>query len=194
MSTLVIGLGNPGGEYAGTRHNVGWRCLEVLARRGRFTRERRDGPAWVRSGSLEGCDVVLARPRTYMNLSGRAGSHLTRTLGVAPESTIVVHDDVDLRLGRVQVKRGGGHGGQKGVLSLMDSWRTRDFLRVRIGVGRPPDGTDTSDHVLRPFRPDERAVIEEAIERAADAVVAVVSLGEEEAMNRVNRRVAQPGA
>lgn len=188
-STLVIGLGNPGGEYAHTRHNMGWWCLEVLERRGRFGRERREGPARVRRGVIADAEVVLARPQTYMNLSGRAGKHLTDKLHLRPEDgVIVIHDDLDLPLGRVRLKRGGGHAGQKGVLSLIGSWRTQDFVRVRIGIGRPVAGLDPADHVLEPFAPGERGIAEEAVGRAADAVVAVISLGEEEAMNRVNRR------
>lgn len=184
----MIGLGNHGGEYASTRHNVGWRCLAELERRGRFGRERREGPARVRQGTLGGIDVVLARPHTYMNLSGRAGLHLTGKLGVPPEEVIVVHDDLDLRVGRVQLKRGGGHAGQKGVLSLINAWRTRDFLRVRIGIGRPPPDVDPVDYVLQPFARDERPLIDDAVIRAADAVEAAVRLGPEEAMNVTNRR------
>ncbi len=187
MAQLVIGLGNPGGEYAHTRHNVGWRCLDELERRGRFGKQRREGQSRVSEGSVEGFDLVLARPQTFMNLSGRAGAQLVRKHGVAPGDVIVVHDEVDLKLGRVQLKWGGGHAGNRGVLSLIQSWQTADFLRVRIGIGRPPDWVDTADHVLDGFLPEERPVIDDAVSRAADAVMLVVGLGREEAMTRVNR-------
>lgn len=187
MATLVIGLGNPGGEYASTRHNAGWACLDVLERRGRFARERREGPARVRDGAIEGFDVVLARPQTFMNESGRAGHHLTQRLGIAPRDVVVVHDDLDLPFGRLRVRRDGGAGGQKGVLSLADSWRTQDFLRVRIGIGRPPEGDDAIDHVLGRWTPAERVRLPAVLERASDAVVALIQRGLDAAMAEYNR-------
>jgi PTH1 family peptidyl-tRNA hydrolase len=140
MATLIIGLGNPGGEYAGTRHNCGWMVLDELERRGRFGRARREGPAKLRSGSVDGFDLVLACPTTYMNLSGRAGVHLVRALGVPVSDVVVVHDDVDVAFGRLRLRRGGSAGGHRGVVSLIESWQTPDFIRVRVGVGRPPAG------------------------------------------------------
>ncbi|GAC1341035.1 MAG: aminoacyl-tRNA hydrolase [Candidatus Dormibacteria bacterium] len=187
MATLVIGLGNPGGEYAHTRHNAGWGCLDVLERRGRFGRERREGAARVREGAIEGFEIVLARPQTFMNLSGRAGRHLTERLGMPPEEVVVIHDDLDLPFGRLRVRRDGGAGGQKGVRSLADSWRTEDFLRVRIGIGRPPDGEDATEHVLGQWTPEERERLPAVLERAADAVVALIRRGLEPAMAEYNR-------
>ena len=194
MATLVIGLGNKGGEYRHTRHNAGWMVLDELRRRGRFGRERREGPARVVEGSLEGYDVILARPQTYMNLSGRAANHLTRKFGVPVRDVLVVHDEVDLPLGRLQLRRGGGTAGNRGVRSLVESWQTPDFLRLRVGVGRPPAGADTADHVLDGFEPEERPVIQAAIERAADGIVLLLREGEERAMNAVNRRRAEDQA
>jgi len=190
MAQLVIGLGNRGGEYARTRHNVGWMCLDELERRGRFGRERREGPAKIREGTLDGYDVITARPQTYMNLSGRAGAHLTEKLGVPPGDVVVVHDDADLPLGRLRVRRGGSAGGQKGVQSLIDSWRTQDFMRVRIGIGRPDAGGDLVDHVLDRFEPDERSVVDSAIKRAADSVVSIMREGLDAAMTQFNRATA----
>jgi peptidyl-tRNA hydrolase, PTH1 family len=187
VATLVIGLGNPGAEYASTRHNVGWRTLAELERRGRFVRERREGPSRVREGSLDGHDVVLARPTTFMNLSGRAGRHLTTRYGTDPADAIVVHDDLDLPLGRLRLRRGGSAGGQRGVRHLIDSWQTQDFMRVRIGIGRPPPGVDPVDYVLQSFDPDERERLPAIIDRAADAVTTIVREGLEPAMNLFNR-------
>ncbi len=187
MATLVIGLGNPGGEYAHTRHNVGWACLDLLEKRGKFGRDRKEGPAKIREGSLEGFDVIVARPQTFMNLSGRAGHHLTQKFGMAPADVVVVHDDIDLPLGRLRVRIGGSAGGQKGVKSLIDSWRTQEFMRVRIGVGRPDSKEGVIDHVLERFRPDERPAIDAAVARAADAVTAIVREGLDAAMNLYNR-------
>ena len=186
MPALVIGLGNPGGEYARTRHNVGWMCLDVLERRGRFARERREGLARVRIGSVEGIDMVLARPQTFMNLSGRAAVQLTQQHGVRPQDSIVVHDEADFPLGKIQVRRRGSSAGHNGVQSLIDSWRTNEFVRVRIGVGRPGDD-DLIDHVLDRFTPEERDVLPGILERAADAVVAVLRDGVDAAMTAYNR-------
>ena len=187
MAALVLGLGNPGGEYARTRHNVGWMCLDELELRGRFGRVRREGPARVREGSIEGYELVAARPHTYMNLSGRAAAHLVGRYGVPPEDLIVVHDDVDLPLGRLRLKRGGSAAGQKGVQSIADSLRTQDFLRVRIGVSRPAERDQMVDYVLDRFGPDERERLGAVLARATDAVMALVRDGLEKAMNEYNR-------
>jgi peptidyl-tRNA hydrolase, PTH1 family len=186
MPQLVIGLGNHGGEYANTRHNLGWMVLDELQRRGRFGRERREGPSRVTEGSVEGFDLLLARPHTYMNLSGRAGVHLTNRFNVSPAEVIVVHDDLDLPSGRLRLRRGGSAGGNRGVKSLIDGWRTQDFLRVRIGIGRPPEDVDPIDHVLRRFTPEEKEVMAEAVPRAADAVIAIVRDGFDKAASIYN--------
>jgi PTH1 family peptidyl-tRNA hydrolase len=187
MPSVVIGLGNPGGEYTRTRHNVGWMCLDELEARGRFGRQRREGPAKVRQGIIDGYDVVTARPQTYMNVSGRAAVHLLRKYGVPPDDLIVIHDDVDLPLGRIRLKRGGGAAGQKGVLSIADALRTQDFVRVRIGVSRPAERDEMVDYVLDRFTPDERERLATVLPRAADAVTALVRDGLESAMTEYNR-------
>jgi len=187
MATLIIGLGNPGGEYARTRHNCGWMVLDELEGRGRFARARREGPSKLRAGSLDGFDVVLARPTTYMNLSGRAGVHLVRVLGVALPDVVVVHDDVDLPFGRLRLRRGGSAGGNRGVRSLIESLQTPDFIRVRVGIGRPAEGEDTVDHVLDPFTAAERQALPAVLGRAADAALGVVRDGLERTMTEYNR-------
>jgi PTH1 family peptidyl-tRNA hydrolase len=187
MASLIIGLGNPGREYARTRHNVGWMGLDVLESRGRFSRERREGPARIREGSVDGYDVITARPQTYMNVSGRAAAHLTRRYGVPTEDLIVVHDDVDLPLGRIRLKRGGGAAGQKGVLSIADALRSQDFIRVRIGVSRPVERDQMVDYVLDGFSPEERGRLASVLTRTADAVTAIVRDGLDSAMTEYNR-------
>lgn len=187
MAALIIGLGNPGGEYRGTRHNVGWMALDELESRGRFGRQRREGPARVREGTVDGYDLVTARPQTYMNVSGRAAVHLLRRYGVPAEDLIVVHDDVDLPLGQIRLKRGGGAAGQKGVLSIADSLRTQQFMRVRIGVSRPQQRDQMVDYVLDRFTPEERDRLAVVIPRAADAVTALVRNGLDSAMTEFNR-------
>lgn len=187
MPALVIGLGNPGGEYAHTRHNVGWMCLDELEHRGRFGRSQRRGLARMRTGSVGGIDVVTARPTTYMNASGRAAKQLTDALSIVPSDVIVVHDEADFPLGKIQVKRNGRSAGHRGVQSLMDSWRTQDFTRVRIGVGRPGGEGDLVDHVLDAFDRDEREHLPAIIGRAADAVEMILRAGAEQAMTQFNR-------
>ncbi len=187
MPQLIIGLGNPGGEYARTRHNVGWMCLDELERRGKFGRERREGAARVREGTIDGYDVVTARPQTFMNLSGKAAAQLTTKFGSPPRDVIVVHDEADFPLGRVKIKLGGSSAGHRGVQSLIDSWRTDAFPRIRIGVGRDGDSNDLIEHVLDPFLPDERPEVEAALSRAANMAVAIMREGLEAAMNTWNR-------
>jgi PTH1 family peptidyl-tRNA hydrolase len=187
MVALIIGLGNPGGEYANTRHNVGWMCLAELERRGRFRRERREGQARVREGSIDGYDIVLARPQTFMNLSGRAALPLLRRFGVPVEDLIVVHDDIDLAFGRLRLKRGGGSGGNNGVRSLVASLQSPEFMRVRIGMGRPPEGVEAIDHVLSTFPPDQRERLPAILKRAADAAMSLMRDGLEPSMTEFNR-------
>lgn len=187
MAALILGLGNHGREYARTRHNVGWMCLDELERRGRFARERREGPARIREGTIDGFEVVTARPQTYMNVSGRAGAHLTSKLGIPLSDVIVVHDEADFPLGKIQVKVRGSSAGHKGVQSLIDAWRSNEFVRVRIGVGHPDEDGDLVDHVLDKFLPEERERVSDVIERAADAVVSVMRDGPEQAMTMYNR-------
>jgi PTH1 family peptidyl-tRNA hydrolase len=184
---LIIGLGNPGGEYAHTRHNCGWMVLDELERRGRFGRARREGPARVQTGTVDGYDLVLARPTTFMNLSGRAGVHLVRVLGVPVPDVVVVHDDVDIAFGRLRLRRGGSAGGNRGVRSLIESWQTPDFIRIRVGIGRPLEGEDTVDHVLDPFTREEREALPGILGRAADAAMAIARDGLERAMTEYNR-------
>jgi PTH1 family peptidyl-tRNA hydrolase len=194
MPQLVIGLGNHGGSYAHTRHNLGWMVLDELERRGRFGKERREGPSRITEGSVEGFEFLLGRPHTYMNLSGRAAVHLTNRFNVAPADVVVVHDDLDLPSGRLRLRRGGSAGGNNGVKSLIASWRTQDFMRVRIGIGRPPEDEDPVDYVLRRFTPSEKEVMSEAIPRAADALVSIVRDGFDKAASIYNAKTTNPSS
>jgi peptidyl-tRNA hydrolase, PTH1 family len=189
---MVIGLGNHGGSYAHTRHNLGWMVLDELERRGRFGKEKREGPARVAEGSVDGIELLLGRPHTYMNLSGRAAVHLTNRFNASPAEVIVVHDELDLPLGRIRVRRGGSAGGNRGVQSLIDAWRSKDFIRVRVGIGRPPEDVDPIDHVLRRFTPEEKVVVAEVIPRAADAVLAIVRDGLDKAASIYNAAPKPP--
>jgi PTH1 family peptidyl-tRNA hydrolase len=182
---LVVGLGNPGPEYAETRHNVGFRVVELLAARaggGRFSRHK--STADVLEGRLAGRRVVLAKPRTYMNVSGGPVAGLAKYFSVPAEDLVVVHDDLDLGFGVVRLKRGGGEGGHNGLRSISSSLGTKDYLRVRFGIGRPPGRQDPADFVLKRFSAVEKKELDLAVDLAADATEALLELGLEPAQNR----------
>jgi peptidyl-tRNA hydrolase, PTH1 family len=186
---LVAGLGNPGPDYEGTRHNVGFAVLDVLAARlgSRFSSHRRSG-ADVAEGRLPGPQpgrrAVLAKPRGYMNLSGGPVAGAARFFSVAPTDVVVVHDDLDLDFGVVRLKRGGGEGGHNGLRSISKSLGTKDYLRVRFGIGRPPGRQDPADYVLKRWSSTERRELDVSLELAADAVEALAAEGLEPAQNR----------
>lgn len=183
---LVVGLGNPGDEYARTRHNVGAEVVEILARRHGVTLKKgkeRARAAQVRIGSSL---VALAIPLTYMNDSGLAVAALVRRYGVEPEQLVVVQDELDLPVGALKVKRGGGLAGHNGLRSIKAHLHSDAFLRVRIGVDKPVSKERGVDHVLKKFSKRERTEIDVVLEEAADAVELVVSDGIDVAMNRVN--------
>jgi peptidyl-tRNA hydrolase, PTH1 family len=184
-AALVVGLGNPGPEYAETRHNIGVRVVELLAGRaggGRFSKHKSN--ADVLEGRLSGRRVVFAVPRTYMNVSGGPVAGLLRYYGVAPADLVVVHDDLDLGFGVVRLKQGGGEGGHNGLRSISGSIGTKDYLRVRFGIGRPPGRQDPADFVLKRFSGAERKELEFAVDLAADAAEALLADGLEPAQNR----------
>jgi PTH1 family peptidyl-tRNA hydrolase len=190
---LVVGLGNPGDEYAGTRHNVGAEVVELLARRpgGRLRKGRER--SLVDEVRIDGKRVALAVPLTYMNLSGEAVAPLVRRHRVPPGRLVIVHDEIDLPLARLQVKEGGGLAGHNGLKSIVAHLHTQDFLRVRIGVGRPPGRREAADHVLRRFGKAERDQIDVTVEEAADAVETILAEGVQAAMNRFNRGAGPAG-
>lgn len=182
---LVVGLGNPGPDYSETRHNVGFRVVELLAARaggGRFSKHKSN--ADVLEGRLAGRRVVLAKPRTYMNVSGGPVAGLVKYFSVPPADLLVVHDDLDLGFGIVRLKLGGGEGGHNGLRSISSSIGTRDYLRVRFGIGRPPGRQDPADFVLKRFSGAERKELEFAVDLAADATEALLAEGLEPTQNR----------
>jgi peptidyl-tRNA hydrolase, PTH1 family len=182
---LVVGLGNPGPDYAETRHNVGFRVVELLAARaggGRFSRHRTNSD--VLEARLAGRRVVLAKPRTYMNVSGGPVAGLAKYFSVPIEDLVVVHDDLDLGFGVVRLKRGGGEGGHNGLRSISSALGTKDYLRVRFGIGRPPGRQDPADFVLKRFSGSEKKELEFAVDLAADAAEALLSDGLEPAQNK----------
>ncbi|MFP5022465.1 aminoacyl-tRNA hydrolase [Pseudonocardia phyllosphaerae] len=183
---LVVGLGNPGPEYAGTRHNVGTRVAELLAARagaGRFSVQKRTN-ADVAQGRLAGRPVTVAVPRTYMNVSGGPVAGLLKYFSIPPTELIVIHDELDLDFGVVRLKRGGGEGGHNGLRSISKALGTKDYLRVRFGIGRPPGRQDPADYVLKRFSGAENKELDFGLDLAADAAEALLSGDLETAQNR----------
>ncbi len=185
LDLLVVGLGNPGREYAANRHNVGWMVVDELARRhcaswrGKFSGQ-------LAELRLDGHRVALLKPETYMNESGRSVQAATRFFKVEPDALLVVHDDTDLEVGRLQVRLGGGLAGHNGLRSVAQHLQTRDFLRLRVGVGRPGRGDPRplADFVLSDFEPEDD--VEAIVSRAADTVEALDTEGLERAQQRFN--------
>ncbi|HEX5367467.1 MAG TPA: aminoacyl-tRNA hydrolase [Acidimicrobiales bacterium] len=186
---LVVGLGNPGAEYERSRHNVGAEVVEVLARRHGATLRRSRERALTAEVTVAGRRVALAFPQTFVNLSGEAVARLVRRYGIDdPARIVVVQDELDLPVGKLKLKRGGGLAGHNGLRSIAAHLHTDAFLRVRIGVGKPPSRERGADHVLKRVGKRERAELDVAVEEAADAVELIADEGIDAAMNRVNAR------
>ena len=184
---LVVGLGNPGPRYETTRHNLGFLVADILADRiGSGFKVHKKSGALVTTGRLGGRSVVLAKPRVYMNESGRQVGPLANFYSVAPADIVVLHDELDLDFGRIRLKLGGGEGGHNGVRSVASSLGTKDFQRVRIGIGRPPGRLDGATYVLQNFGSTERPEVGTICEQAADATELLLQLGLEPAQNTVH--------
>jgi peptidyl-tRNA hydrolase, PTH1 family len=180
---IIVGLGNPGPEYAGNRHNAGQMVLDLLAERigARFKAHRTRND--IAEGRLSGQPVTLARPRSYMNLSGGPVAALLGFYKLSPERLVVIHDELDVSFGVVRLKLGGGDNGHNGLRSITSSLGTRDYYRARFGIGRPPGRVDPAAFVLKDFSAQERKELPFALDRAADAVEALITKGLAEAQN-----------
>jgi PTH1 family peptidyl-tRNA hydrolase len=189
---LVVGLGNPGEEYARTRHNLGAEVVEMLARRHGGRLRKGKERSLVGEVRIDGHRVALAIPLTYMNESGQAVGALVRRYDVDPERVVIVHDELDLPPGALKVKAGGGLAGHNGLRSIKQHLKTDTFLRVRIGVGKPVSKEHGANHVLSRFSKRERAEIEVTLEEAADAVETIATAGVVAAMNRFNEAPRRP--
>lgn len=183
--SLVVGVGNPGPAYAGNRHNLGYLVVERLAERmgGRLSAHRRTGCELL-EGRLAGQRVVLAKPRSYMNLSGGPVASVMKFFKIESSAVVIVHDELDLPFGTVRLKRGGGEAGHNGLRSISQSISSRDYLRVRFGIGRPPGRMDPATFVLRDFSGAERRELDVLIEHCADATEALLANGLEAAQNQ----------
>jgi PTH1 family peptidyl-tRNA hydrolase len=188
---LVVGLGNPGRRFGGTLHNAGFLAVDRLAR-SLGVRLVRQGELERGTGEAEGVSVLLARPLTYMNRSGLAVAPAYRGHAESPDDLIVLHDDLDLPAGQVRLKRGGGTGGHNGLRSLQEELGTQAFLRVRIGIGRPPEGMDPADFVLSPPPPELRDLFLGGVASAGEAVLDILRDGFDKAMTRWNARRSNP--
>jgi PTH1 family peptidyl-tRNA hydrolase len=190
---LIIGLGNPGREYARTRHNIGFRIVDRLAQVLGVRFARRQSHAFAASAAQGKTKLVLAKPQTFMNLSGQAVAGLIRFYKVPLSHLLVCCDDIDLPLGTIRLRASGGSAGQRGVQSILDSLGTKEVPRLRFGVGRPPGRMDPKDYVLSRFEAEEEEFVPEIIERAARAALTFVDRGMTEAMNTYNSSSAPEG-
>jgi peptidyl-tRNA hydrolase, PTH1 family len=181
---LILGLGNPGPQYAGNRHNVGYMCCDALAASAGTSLKRDRSRALAGPGRLAGTPVVLAKPMTFMNLSGGPAAALRTFYKIPDERIVVIHDELDLPFGTIRLKLGGGDNGHNGLRSITSALRTRDYYRLRVGIGRPPGRMDPADYVLHDFAATERAELPEVIGRSADAIEALLTKGLAEAQNQ----------
>jgi PTH1 family peptidyl-tRNA hydrolase len=183
---LVVGLGNPGKEYEGTRHNVGFELVDLLAQRLNAPRYKNELKAETAKTRIADEEVMLVKPQTYMNLSGDSVQSLAHYYKVLPARIVVAHDELDFEPGVVRLKIGGGHGGNNGLRSIIANLGA-DFVRIRIGIGKPPSADRGADWVLSRFDKKSRALIDEALVRGIEAIEAVMVQGAAKAMNEVNR-------
>jgi PTH1 family peptidyl-tRNA hydrolase len=193
---LIVGLGNPGRRYRGTRHNMGREVVERLAARCGIRVDVEDGWATIGRGTIDGQRVLLGWPEAYMNVSGQAVADLRRRHRIPAEHLLVVCDDLDLPPGTLRFREQGSAGGHNGLQSVIDALGTTGFPRLRVGIGRPPAGIDPADYVLQRPTPDERAVLDDAVARAVEGIVLWVREGPQAAMRFCNARrsAAQPPA
>ncbi|WKZ34570.1 MAG: aminoacyl-tRNA hydrolase [Anaerolineales bacterium] len=183
---LLIGLGNPGREYKDTRHNIGFMLIDHLTVRLDARGMKLQSRAIVISAHYEERRIVLAKPQTYMNLSGQSVQGLLHFYKIPPENLLVAHDDLDLPFGTIRIRPTGGPGGQRGMASTIEQLGTKDFPRLRLGIGRPPGRMDPKDYVLQNFSKDDFKLLPEVLGRASDAALTFVTHGLNKAMNQYN--------
>jgi len=191
---LIIGLGNPGRVYANNRHNIGFICLNHFAKSQGIKFDKKRGRARLGSGEVAGSKVVVARPQTYMNLSGQAVSRLGRKFDISLDNLFVIHDDLDLPLGKIRIRQGGGSAGHKGIDSIISYLESQDFIRIRVGVGRPVKNEGSAEisddeiiaYVLSDFTAEQKQTIAQVIPMVSEAVLCLLTEGLVSAMNRYN--------
>lgn len=185
---LIIGLGNPGSKYQSTRHNIGFLALDKIASSHDISVSLKGFDAWYGKGKITNTPVLLAKPQTFMNISGVSVRKLVDYFKIDLEDIIVVHDDIDLPFNTIRLKAGGGHAGHKGIISIIDDLGDPAFIRVRIGIGKPLDSMSVERYVLEPFTDDEIKLLPHITETASDAVTMIILSGIQAAMNQYNER------
>ncbi len=188
---LIAGLGNPGIQYQNHRHNIGFRVIDHLSKNHHIPLSTKKFHALYGIGQVESQEVLLLKPMTFMNRSGVAIREALDFFKLLPEDLIVIHDDLDLPFGRLRFKRKGGDGGHQGVRSIIESLGRNTFIRLKVGIGRPPEGMDPAEYVLSPFREEERLQLDEILSRASKALVVMLLEGIEKAMNQFQRKVVK---
>ncbi|MFQ5540072.1 MAG: aminoacyl-tRNA hydrolase [Candidatus Binatia bacterium] len=183
----ILGLGNPGKKYERTRHNLGFLVLDRVASENGIAVRKKRCNSLIGEWRRDGEEILLIKPQTYMNQSGKAVKHLVRSFPVAVKDLVVIHDDLDLPFGRIRLRPRGGAAGHRGVLSILETLGEEGFFRVRVGIGRPSPGVDPTDFVLEPFSPEEKTRLDEVISRAADAIECLLGEGSRGAMEKFNR-------
>lgn len=189
---LIVGLGNPGREYGQHRHNIGFRCVNYFARKHDLEFNRRQSRSQIARGRVAGEDIILAKPQTFMNLSGRAVAPLVQQLIIPLNDLVVIYDDLDLPLGRIRIREKGSAGGHRGIQSIVDSLNSQDFPRIRVGLGHPPEvrsEDEVAAYVLSEFTSDEQPLVTEAVACVAEALEVLLSGGIADAMNRFNQKM-----
>ena len=183
---LIVGLGNPGRDYVTSRHNTGFMAIEEIATTFALSLDKKKFDILFGRGSIEKQDVMLAKPMAFMNNSGPPVKQLAGYFRISSGDLLVIHDDIDLAFGRLKIKEKGGHGGHKGVKSLMDAFGKGDFARLRIGIGRSEEPVSVTDHVLGNFSMEETKMLKGILARACEAVVTILTKGIKDGMNRFN--------
>jgi len=190
---LIVGLGNPGRGYANNRHNIGFMCLSHFAKTHGIRFDKKQGKARIGIGDIAGSEVILAKPQTYVNLSGESVSRLVKRFGINLNDLLVIHDDLDLPLGKIRIRHGSSSGGHKGINSIISSLDSQDFSRLRVGIGRPTTeaSTEISEadivaYVLSDFTPEEKQIISRLAPRVSEAILCLLTEGLTSAMNKYN--------
>lgn len=190
-SYLIVGLGNPGREYRSTRHNIGFMVVDQLAKELGVGFSRVQSNSLVVHANRDGKRIILAKPHTYMNLSGQAVNSLLKFYKLSLDQILIAHDDIDLPFGTLRMRPGGGSAGQKGLASIIEGLGTQEFPRLRVGVGRPPGRMEAADYVLQEFSKDDREMLPAILSRAGEAALVFINEGLEKAMNQFNGELSR---
>ena len=186
---LIVGLGNPGRVYSNNRHNTGFMCLNHFARKHGIRFDKKQGQSRIGTGEVAGNKVVVARPQTYVNRSGESVIRLVKRFNISPENLLVIHDDMDLPLGKIRIRHNGSSGGHRGIESIIGYLGSRDFLRIRIGIGRPAAEISEADiiaYVLSGFTPDEKRTLNQVMPTVSEAILCIFTEDQTVAMNKYN--------